>query len=155
MPLKPEMLANLAQQQAALVTALLDSGEPPPGFNAANLRTAAAALARKRARSTMRAWPGLTLALGDRFNESFAAYAKLELLPQEGGPLADGRAFAKWLSARNELPAEARIQAFEVDLRYRATPEGLIPRRWPAFRITKMPNPKRLILAIWIPWRGA
>lgn len=155
MPLKSEGLAGLAQQQAALVMALMGCGEPPAGFNSANLRAAAAALARKRARSTMRAWPGLTLALGNRFGALFSAYAKATLLPREGGPMADGRAFARWLSARGELPEAGRAQAFAVDLRCLATPEGLVQRRCPALRVSLLSKPRRLVMAIWVPGLGA
>ena len=146
--------AQLAAQQAVLVRALTTRGEPPPHFDAARLRAAAASLARKRARQAARAWPGLARALGRRFDGLFAAYAEAATLPRQGGPLADGRAFAHWLAARGELPQSGRLQALAVDLRYIASPDGLGVRRGPACKAAWLHQSRRLIVAVWLPWFG-
>lgn len=146
--------ARLADQQAALVTALMAQGEPPADFDVVRLRAVAAALTRKRVRAAARAWPGVARALGRRFGELFAAYAEATTLPRQGGPLADGRAFARWLAARNELPESGRLQELAVDLRYTGNPDGLVPRRTPACRAAWLRRSRRLIMAVWLPWLG-
>jgi hypothetical protein len=154
MPLSAEARAKLSSQQAALVTALMARGELPAGFDVVRLRAAAASLARKRARAAARTWPGLARALGRRFGELFTAYAEAAPLPRDGGPLADGRAFARWLAARGELPEAGRLHALAVDLRYAGNPDGLVPRRWPTYRTAWLHQSRRLIVAVWLPWLG-
>jgi len=146
--------AQLAAQQAVLVRALTTRGEPPPHFDAARLRAAAASLARKRARATARAWPGLARAHGRRFGGLFSSYAEAVLLPRQGGPLADGRAFARWLAARGELPEAGLLQALAVDLRHTGNPDGLAPRRWPTCKAAWLRESRRLIVAVRLPWLG-
>jgi hypothetical protein len=154
MPLSPEARSRLAAEQAALVNALVAHGEPPANFDALQLRTAAASLARKRAGAAARAWPALTRALGRQFGGLFAAYAEAATLPREGGPIADGRTFARWLAARGELPDAGRIEILAVDLRYVGNPEGLRRRRWPTCRAAWLRQSRRLIVAVWLPWLG-
>jgi hypothetical protein len=154
MSLPAETRARLAAEQATLVAALVGRGAAPPGFDAWRVSVTAAALARKRARAAARAWPGLARALGRRFGEVFAAYADAAPLPREGGPLADGRAFARWLAARGELPEAGRLQALAVDLRYADNPDGLTPRRGPALRAAWLRQSRRLIVAVRLPWLG-
>lgn len=154
MPPSAEARARLAAQQAALVTALMAGGAPPAGFDVTRLRAAADSLARKRAGAVARAWAGLARALGRRFGELFTAYAEMSPLPREGGPLADGRAFARWLARRGELPQAGRLQALAVDLRYSEDRDGLVPRRWPACRFAWLGQPRRLIVAVWLPRLG-
>jgi hypothetical protein len=146
--------ASLAAQQAALVEALLAGGEAPAGFDEERLRVAGSALARKRAQAVARAWPGLASGLGTRFAERFAAYALTSPLPRHGGPCADGRAFARWLAARGELPDAGRLQALGIDVRYRLTPSGLVARRGPVLRVALLRRPRRLIVAMRLPWLG-
>ena len=154
MSLSAEARAQLAAQQAVLVRALMARGELPPDFDVVRLRAAAASLARKRARAMARAWPGLARALGRRFDGLFAAYAEAATLPRQGGPLADGRAFAHWLAARGELPQSGRLQALAVDLRYIGSPDGLGVRRGPACKAAWLHQSRRLIVAVWLPWFG-
>jgi hypothetical protein len=155
MPLSAEARARLAAQQAALVTALLAPGQVPAGFDPVRFRAAAASLAQKRAEAAVRAWPALARALGRRFGELFAAYAEVAPRPRVGGPLADGRAFTRWLVARGDLPEAGRLQTLAVDLRYASRPEGLVPRRWPTCRAVWLPQSRRLVIASWLPWLGA
>jgi len=154
MSLAAEARARLAAQQAVLVTALMSRGELPADFDAVRVRAAATSLARKRARATARAWPGLARDLGVRLGGLFAAYAKAATLPRKGGPLADGRAFASWLAARGELPEPGRLQALAVDLRYASNPGGLALRRGPTCRAAWLHQSRRLIVAVRLPWLG-
>jgi hypothetical protein len=129
-------------------------GKPPAGFDALRLRAAAASLARKRARAVAKAWPGMSQALAQRFGELFAAYSQAATLPSEGGPIADGRAFARWLAARGELPEKARLQVMAVDLLYTATQAGLVRRRGPTCSVAWLHQSRRLIVALLLPWLG-
>jgi hypothetical protein len=99
-----------------------------------------------------RTWPTLARELGERFASQFAAYAGPSALPEFGGPLADGRAFARWLAQRGQLPAACRSQVFAVDLRFAQTPHGLVRRRWPGIRVAFMR--RSLILGLRLPWLG-
>jgi hypothetical protein len=154
MYLSTEVRAELAARQTALVSALVAGGEAPEGFDAARLQAAAAALGRKRAMAMARAWPTLAQALGQRFRERFAAYAGSTPLPGKGGPLLDGRTFARWLEARGELPEASRLEALTVDLRYAVSPKGLVPRRGPALKAALLHRPWRLVVAVRVPWLG-
>jgi hypothetical protein len=146
--------ASLAQRQAALVNALVTASEAPPGFDSRRVLAAAESLARKRARSSARAWPSLALALGPEFDERFAAYASATPMPAKGGPLADGYGFARWLSARGWLPEAGRLEAMGVELRYRRVRAGLLRRRWPALRVMWSRPSRRLTLAFRFPSIG-
>lgn len=154
MSLSAEARSRLAAEQAALVGALVAGEEPPAAFDAARVRAAAASLADKRARSLAQAWPELHSALANRFAARFAEFALLHELPRDGGPLADGRCFARWLAAQGELPDEGRLEALAVDLRYRSVPAGLRPRRLPAGWIAWFGTARRLIIALRLPGVG-
>jgi hypothetical protein len=145
---------KLGELQAKLVQALTEQGAAPAGFDAARLQAAAAALARKRARSAARAWPALARALGPAFEGRFAAFAARTPLPRAGGPLADGRAFARALAAAGSLPEEGRREALAVDLRYAACASGLRPRRGPAVVAAFLRASRRLVVAVRLPWLG-
>jgi hypothetical protein len=140
--------------QAALVGALTGGAAPPEGFDTARLAAAARSLAGKRRRAAARAWPNLAASLGDRFRERFAAFAAETLLPRWGGPLADGFAFARWLKARGELPDAGRLELFGAELRYCARVDGLVPRRYPAFRVALLRRSRCCVLALRWPSLG-
>jgi hypothetical protein len=144
---------RLAERQAALMQAL-GGAAAPEGFDPGRVRLTADSLARKRARAVARAWPSLAEGLGESFAARFAAYADATPLPAEGGPLADGRGFARHLDARGELPDEARLQALNVDLHHRTTAAGLRPRRGPALKAALLRDPRRLVVAVRLPWLG-
>ena len=107
-----------------------------------------------------RTWPGLAGALGGEFREWFTGYARTDPLPPAGGPLADGRAFARALARAGRLPDEGRVEALAVDLRYkrcRAGSSGLAPRSRGSFvlRTAVLARPRRrLILAARLPLLG-
>jgi hypothetical protein len=144
----------LAARQAELVSALTGAGPAPASFDADRVAAAAEALGRKRARAAARAWPTLAAALGDRFAELFADYARTAPLPRRGGPLADGRAFVRRLTAASRLPDEARLQVLAVDLEYAGSADGLVPRRGPAIQAAWLRGSRRLILGVRLPWLG-
>ena len=154
MPLSVEARSSLHSQQAVLVSALVSQGELPAGFDKKRLHAAAASLARKRAWAVARTWPGLTQGLGPRFGELFAAYAEDMPLPSQGGPLADGRAFARWLKVGGELPEAGFLQSLAVDLRYARKSDGLVIRKWPTCKTAWLPLSRRLVMAARLPWLG-
>ncbi|MEU0871383.1 hypothetical protein [Nocardia brasiliensis] len=102
------MSAELAEQQAALVRALVAGASVPAGFDRADVAAAAHALLRKRADEVARRFPTLAQACGPDYRERFRAWA-------DGRPktstVADATAFAAYLG----LPA----------------PSGTAAKRWP------------------------
>ena len=152
--LGPAVRARLAAEQAALVRALVEHAPPPAGFDPARLTLAAESLGRKRICAVARAWPGLAGALGPHFSERFAAFAATSSIPHSGGPLADGRAFARALARDARLPDAGRIESLAVDLRYSSGPSGLKPRRGPAIAVALLTTPRRLVVAVRLPWLG-
>jgi len=139
---------TLAEQQANLVAALTGKGPLPPGFDATRLRAAAAALAFKRARAVAQAWPSLHAMLGNDFRACFAAYAAQAPIPQHGGPLADGRAFVRYVAARMPVTDEVKQQILSVDLRYRQASTGLLRRRWPQLRVAWLRGAHCLLMGL-------
>lgn len=150
-----EARTRLAKAQAELVNALLGKDSVPAGFDASRLRAAEMALAAKRACEAAQTWPDLCRDLGERFTELFAAYAAVTPYPACGGPLADGRAFIRYLQARMDLPPAARLEAMRVDLFFVRRRDGLVPRHGPVLRVALLSHPRRLILAWRLPWLGA
>jgi hypothetical protein len=149
-----EERSRLAALQAELVRTLTAPAAAPPGWDAARLRAAALSLASKRIRSVARAWPALAEALGARFAERFAAFAARTPLPELGGPLADGHAFARGLARAGGLPDAGRLELLAVRLRYAARAGGLVRRRGPALAATVLRRPRRLVVALRLPWLG-
>ncbi len=145
---------KLAAVQAGLAEALVRRGPLPAGFDAAQVQAAARSLARKRARAAARAWPMLGAALGQRFDELFQTYSQDHLLPRDGGPLADGRGFARWLAQIGELPEAGRVEAAAVDLRFVSRPAGLFPRRGWACTAAFLKESRRLLLGFRLPYLG-
>ncbi len=155
MSLSGEARRRLGEQQAQVVGALLGRGEVHVDIDAVRLDAAAAALQRKRIRGVARAWRDLARALGPQFGSLFAAYTATENLPRDGGPLADGRRFAAWLAARNDLPDAGKLQALIVDLRFATRPNGLSVRRWPTYKATRLHESRRVAIGVNFPWLGA
>jgi hypothetical protein len=149
-----EARVRLAVMQTELVRTLTGQGGASNGLQGARLQATARALRTKRARAVARAWPGLAGDLGDRFAERFAAFAAGTLLPHNGGAVADGRAFARWLARSGELGERGRLEAMAVDLRYAARSDGLVPRKAPAVRMMMLSRPRRLVAACRLPWIG-
>ncbi|MDG6109315.1 hypothetical protein Daura_09735 [Dactylosporangium aurantiacum] len=99
---------TLADEQRALIDALVGGGAIPEGFAAAGVRATRIALRRKRAGEVARAWPFLAAAYGDRWTATFAAWA--DGRPPQGS-LRDGWDFAR--SVRDTLPPLARDELAE------------------------------------------
>jgi hypothetical protein len=105
----------MAEMQSAVS---LDQTDAPP-----EIRAAIARLGDDLARAAgtnlagLVLYGGLARAMGDAFAVGFANYARANPLPSEGGPLADGRAFAGWLERAGLLSDEARLEAFAFDAR--------------------------------------
>jgi hypothetical protein len=142
---------RLARAQDELVSALAGRGAVPYGFDAEGIAVAASMLQSKRMHSVAHAWPGLARALGQRFEEKFGAFAKLNSIPPHGSALEDGRAFARALARIGELPEEGRLEVFMTDLRYKEQGSRLTPRRGIAIKAALFKTPPRLIIALRIP----
>jgi hypothetical protein len=134
---------RLAAEQAGLVQALVAGASVPAGFDEQRVRLAARSLINKRLREVASVWPALARCLGESFRARFTAFAERNPPPTEGGPVADGRAFAATLPA-GELDDEARLETMLVDLR----------RRWRPVRIRWLPRARRLVLGARLPWFG-
>jgi hypothetical protein len=145
---------RLAAEQAELVRALTGHGPTPAGFYTIRILVAAAWLARKRLRAVTRAWPALADALGKSMASYFAAYAAAQSLPQHGGPLADGWAFARTLARQGQLPEAARLELLAVELHYAAGANELVPRRGLVVRSALLRRPYRWLVAVRMPWLG-
>lgn len=138
----------VAEMQKELIAALVGGGPLPENFNPARVQATAEVLGCKRARGVTRVWPALARALGRRFAAQFAAFASKTPIPQRGGPVADGRAFADFLELKGDLPEEGRLEALAVDLRYVRGEDGLSPRRRPIVRGALLECPRRWIVAM-------
>ncbi len=145
---------HLAEAQAELLRALAGRTSPPAGFDTARVRATSRALVSKRSRAAARTWPGLAVALGSGWSERFAAFAQTHTLPRDGGPLADGYAFAGFLRRAGELPDEGRLEVLAVTLRYRACASGLLPRRGVRICACFLARPRRWVLAVRLPVLG-
>ena len=145
--------AGIAAAQADLLRAVAGHADPPAGFDGTQIRSTSRALASKRSRAAARAWPALDAAIGPaglaRQFAAFAAFAAAHPLPRDGGPLADGYAFAGFLRRARELPDEGPFGGAGVTLRYRPCASGLLPRRrgvWSGACL--LTRPRRLVLAV-------
>jgi hypothetical protein len=149
----PDERARLADQQQVLVRALVGGGTSPPGFDAERLRAAADSLVAKRVREVARAWPALAAELGYSFGDRFVAHAAAHPPPEQGGPLADGRAFLRCLP-RARWSDTLRLAVLGVDLHFRRVGGGLRQRRGPAVRAVWLRESGRLVLALRLPGRA-
>lgn len=147
-----EVQETLADKQESLVRALTGQGPPPAGFDGERIAATATSLIRKRMRTVARVWPALAEVLGREFPEKFAAYARSTPLPLEGGPLADGHVFARYLSHRGAFPDAARRELIAIGLHFRCTRDGLVRRRWPVVKTAILRNPFRLVIAFGCRW---
>ncbi|MEV0155701.1 hypothetical protein AB0H57_18415 [Micromonospora sp. NPDC050686] len=121
---------ELADRQAALVSALVAGGPLPPGFAAGPVEAARRALLRKRGGEVARHWPLLAAGLGADWPAAFAGWAAGR---PGNGSLRDGWDLARTLRERDALPpvAAEELAMREAAARYdgRQTPR---PRRLPA-----------------------
>jgi hypothetical protein len=94
---------TLADQQQALVAALVAGAEVPAGFDPSAVLATTAALRRKRAAEVARAWPFLAASYGDAWTTAFVRWAAGR---PPNGSLRDGWDFAR--DAGPALPDLAR-----------------------------------------------
>jgi hypothetical protein len=66
----------MAERQAELVRCLVAGGPMPEGFDPARLEATRKALLRKRSGEVAKAWPQLAASYGDRWRETFMAWAE-------------------------------------------------------------------------------
>jgi hypothetical protein len=122
---------TLAEQQRALVEALVAGGDVPVGFAAEGVLATRAALRRKRAGEVARAWPFLAAAFGEGWHATFGHWA--DGRPPQGS-LRDGWDLAR--AVKDTLPRLARE---ELDAREAAyTYDGAsapVPRNRLAARV--------------------
>jgi hypothetical protein len=137
---------RLADEQAALVRALVGGGPVPGGFDPGRVAATSAALARKRAREVARAWPVLAADLGEGFTARFVADAARRPPPVTGGALADGLAFARALARQGRLSPNARVEAMLAAARLSARPVRLAA--------TLAGPPRRLVVTVRAPGLG-
>ncbi|MFE6863340.1 hypothetical protein [Nocardia sp. NPDC057668] len=98
---------TLAEQQAALVRALVTGAPPPPGFDAGDLDATAHALLHKRAGDLARRFPVFAHACGPDFTALFLAWARTR---PKVSTAADAAAFAAHLGV--PPPAIRRFPRF-------------------------------------------
>jgi hypothetical protein len=137
--------SGYAARQARLLDALLRGDDYPAGFAAAQADAAGRALRRKRARAVARAWPALTLDLGDASGTRFDAFARGTRAPASGDPLRDGLAFVRWLEHDTRLGDDARAELLlaRAALRRRGVFVAAAWLRRPC---------RRLLVAVRLPW---
>ncbi len=142
-------------RQAQLLDALLRGDEPPQGFDAAQAGAAGSALRRKRGRAVALAWPALALALGDRYDARFDAFARSVDAPPSGDPLADGVAFALRLQ-QAELTDDARVELLLARAALRRGRGGRWrARRTPFAAAVRLDAPRpRTLIVVALPWLG-
>ncbi|RLK61644.1 hypothetical protein [Actinokineospora cianjurensis] len=99
---------DVAAAQGALLRAVLAGADVPPGFDAEVVRVEAAALLGKRRRIVRDIDPETAGALGERFAELFADYARGN--PRRSGSRfrEDAAAFAEWAVEHGHLPRARR-----------------------------------------------
>jgi len=94
-------VTSLAEQQAALVRALVAGAPAPDGFDPHALELASRALLRKRAQEVARRYPLLRAGCGDRFQDLFCAWATNR---PKTSTYDDARGFAAHLEATGVRP---------------------------------------------------
>ena len=145
---------QLAVTQARLVRALVEGAAAPAGFDRERLAATAEALLLKRARAVAQSWPQLARVMGDGFAARFTSYARANPLPGDGGPLADGRAFVRWLERAGLLSDEGRLEAFAFDARFRIHHDEITPRRGPWLCARRFKGLRRLVIVVRLPFVG-
>jgi hypothetical protein len=144
--------ARLAERQEELLRALTGQGPLPAGFDPARVEATSTSLVRKRLRAVAEVWPRLAAALGEHFADRFLDFARRTTLPCSGGALADGRAFARELAVRGQLPDDGRLEALGFDLRYRVGATGLVRRRGFGICSARWRYRRGRLLGVRLPW---
>jgi hypothetical protein len=114
---------SLADEQSALVAALVSGRPLPAGFDPERVRVARDALLHKRSGEVAAVWPVLAASLGPQWTVRFREWAR-DHPPR--GAYHDGLDFALALAASGQLPGAAT-----AELRARTRARGLTwVRRW-------------------------
>jgi hypothetical protein len=145
---------RVTQAQAELVRALVGQGPAPAGFDEERLRAAARALVNKRRECVARVWPKLVEILGSAYLEAFTRYATALPLPGCAAPLADGRAFLRWLDGQQPLSDAACLEALAFDLRFVVAPTSIRPRRGFALKSVRLHDTQARLIGVRVPWLG-
>lgn len=98
---------SLADEQSALVAALVSGRPLPAGFDPERVRVARNALLRKRSGEVSAVWPVLAASLGPQWTVRFLEWAR-DRPPR--GAYHDGLDFALALAASGQLPAAALVE---------------------------------------------
>ncbi|GAB3212085.1 hypothetical protein [Nocardia tengchongensis] len=96
---------TLAEQQAAIVRALVAGAEPPTGFDAGDLAATAHGLLHKRVDEVARRFPGLVLAAGPDFHGRYLEWARTR---PKTTTAEDAAAFAEHAGLPDPRPHRAR-----------------------------------------------
>ena len=146
---QPPDRAGYEARQAELLRALIRGDAFPEGFEPDKAAAASRSLWRKRMRAVQVAWPGLAVALGERFEARFEAYARSVAPPAFGHGYADGLRFARTLE-RDELTDDVRVELLFA--RAVVSVRGGEPhdRRGLFVGATSLREPRRILVA----WRA-
>lgn len=147
--MRAESREKLAALQAEVVRSVVLREPPPKGVDCTRIAAVADALMKKRARSVAHAWPALARALGECFDQRFAAHAKATLMSSEGTPLADGHAFARTLDRAGMLPEDGKLELLAVEARFVSRDGVLVARR--GFAIKAALLRKRIAVVLKLP----
>jgi len=145
---------RLAAGQLELVRALVGDGIAPEGFDGPRIQAAAGALLQKRAHSVARAWPDLARSLGSAFDERFARYARSRPMLQGGGPMLDGRRFAREIASAGPLADDAAVEVLAFDVRNRVKGDRVVARRNIFIGTAFLRRSLRFVIAIRLPAVG-
>ena len=141
----------LAARQNALIAALVERAEVPPGFDAAAVEATRRALRHTRAGDAAKAWPALRRELGDGYHRRFAAYAA-ETPPPDGGPAADGFCFAAQVRPRPRSDA-ARVELAAGRVTWTAR-GGRVRRRRVGVSVTHLAGSRSVVVFVRLPRLG-
>lgn len=97
--------ATLAEQQAAIVRALVAGAEPPPGFDADDLAATAHGLLHKRVDEVARRFPALAIAAGPDFHGRYLEWARTR---PKTTTAEDAAAFAEHAGLPDPRPRRSR-----------------------------------------------
>lgn len=149
-----EARAKLASRQRGLLQALNGNASEVTSFDEKQIAAVSAALLQKRMRGVAKAWPALAAALGERFGQLFAEYARSASYPAHGAHLADGCRFAATLARCGKLPSAGWLAVLRFELRYKEIGDKWVPRRLPVLRLALLRRPFACALALRLPWLG-
>jgi hypothetical protein len=150
---QPADRSSYEAEQARLLRALIRGEAFPDGFAADKAAAASRSLWRKRMRAVASAWPALTVALGERYEDRFEAYARAVAPPAVGDGFSDGLAFARTLS-RAELTGDARVELLLARAVVRGRAGTLRDRRGLFAGAVVLRDPRRVVVVLRAPLAG-